>query len=84
MKIILYKNYRSRRDLQLSSFEFFSFEVVKMLKKINGPVWIHGLELVWASWSSTSPKEPNRRARVGYLQLAHPKKLSPQRGDYLG
>ena len=21
-----------------------------------GPVWIHGLELVWASWSSTSPK----------------------------
>ena len=21
-----------------------------------GSVWIHGLELIWASWSSTSPK----------------------------
>ena len=36
MKIILYENYRSRRDLQLSSFEFFLFEIVMMLKKING------------------------------------------------
>ena len=27
-----------------------------ILKRNIGPVWIHGLELVWASWSSTNPK----------------------------
>ena len=35
MKIILYENYRSRRDLQLSSFEFFYFKSLRY-KKING------------------------------------------------
>ena len=29
-------------------------------------------------------KQPNRRARASFLQLAHPKKLSPPRGDYWG
>ena len=43
MKIILYENYRSRRDLQLSSFEFFLFEVVKMLKKINDIFRLKGI-----------------------------------------
>ena len=39
MKII----FRSRRDLQLSSFEFFLFEVVKMLKKINDIFRLKGI-----------------------------------------
>ena len=43
MKKQLYENYRSRRDLQLSSFEFFSSEVVKMLKKINNIFGLKGI-----------------------------------------
>ena len=34
MKIILYENYRSRRDLQLSSFEFFYLESLRHSKKL--------------------------------------------------
>ena len=41
-----------------------NFDVAKASGKVyklkplsyDGPIWIHGLELVWASWSSTSPK----------------------------
>ena len=43
MKKKLYEKYRSRRDLQFSSFEFFSFEVVKMLKKINNIFELKGI-----------------------------------------
>ena len=35
MKIISYENCRSRRDLQLSSFEFFHLKSLRCLKKIN-------------------------------------------------
>jgi hypothetical protein len=35
MKMFLYENCRSRRGIQLSCFEFFKFEVIKMFKKIK-------------------------------------------------
>ena len=34
MKIFLYENYRSRRDLQLSNFEFFHLKSLRCSKKL--------------------------------------------------
>ena len=36
MKKNLYENYRSRRDLQLSSFEFFHLKSLRCSKKLKG------------------------------------------------
>ena len=43
MKIILYENYRSRRDLQLSSFEFFHLKSLRCSKKNNDIFTLKGI-----------------------------------------
>ena len=39
----LYENYRSRRDLQLSSFEFFHLKSLRCSKKINNIFELKGI-----------------------------------------
>ena len=43
MKKKLYENYRSRRDLQLCSFEFFHLKSLRCSKKINNIFELKGI-----------------------------------------